>query len=456
MKRKRDEKEDVVHTSTVPLSAGIRSDNTQVILRTGEMIPLACLCRSVSAPNPSFGFSSSTDVIPEAHGGQFGHQWRKCRVISSESSEESHPILPSPISPSMEDEEPWIDRDENDNIRIIDLSKKKKFVTIIIKRMYNYYFYGNLPIRFFFSENHKMSSKISGFIGYFNIDKIKFSGQYCFAVIEPTDGPPKLIKHFIPVNHSEIKHLTDIDHGEEQCIWEIKKEIKGKEKMIKAIYIFTKLFPCVGRKGRDPCISQLVNFSEEMIYNFKIDLYVTFQDFYAIGNIVKELKLLIKDEDLTIKHQSLWLKEKVKAQHRRSTFTAFHRHKKHKTHSKTITNHIKTQMLKLNLLNRRDISSILTFAIEFPNKEMTYDEFKSFGEQQADKLKTHVKTLNASEEITDEVCRLFNSKWCELLDEEYDKFIYEKVSDYMNSFADNLVYDNIKAITDLNLERVVI
>ncbi len=223
--------------------------------------------------------------------------------------------------------EPWISRDENDNIKIIDLSKKTKGFKIIIERIYSFLInhasnsFSTYPI---FSVNQIMSSKISEFIRHFDIDKNKIlDSQSGFAVIEFKTGPPILIGPFKPVNISKAD-LPDMIHSEDQCICEIEGKIKGKEKMIKAIYIFTKNNPCSGRKDHDPCMIQLANFSEKMFNKFNIDIYITFQDIYgATGNTTKAVNVLKKlscEKGTLHINKLLWFKKMLKKQHCRSKF----------------------------------------------------------------------------------------------------------------------------------------
>ncbi len=204
--------------------------------------------------------------------------------------------------------EPWISRDENGNIKIINLSNREQSVRIIIDRISFFPTYSS------FSENQNISSKILGFIRDFEMDKNELiRSQSGFAVIEFKTGPPILIGPFKPVNISKTKCL-DIIHSEDQCIRDLNKEIKGKEHMIKDIYIFTKYSPCVGRKKHDPCMIQLALFSEEMIYHHKIKVYITFQDIYgATGNNTKavdELKKLCCEQDTLITPRLSRLKKK--------------------------------------------------------------------------------------------------------------------------------------------------
>lgn len=313
-----------------------------------------------------------------------------------------------------------------------------------------------LPIHSFFSENQEMSAKVLGVIKNFNIDKKKFLNQCGFAVIEFKDGLLELIGPFNPIKVLKAKDIHMV-HSEVQCIREIKRQIKGKEKIIKTIYIVTKYSPCLDRKVCECCMSQLMKFSEEMCSTYNIKVVIPFQDFYgASGNIVEELKVLINDKDPVIKNTLQRLKEKMSEQHRRSTFTCFQGEKKHKETSAIIKDHIKTQMDKSNL-TWKEISFIIGFEMKFPNKKKTFYEFKNFGEEQAEELKRHVKKLKLSEEITKKVCSLFQSKWCQLVYEEYKEIMYEKLSDYINAIAVIVSYKNIKAITHpgcFNLIRV--
>lgn len=299
-----------------------------------------------------------------------------------------------------------------------------------------------LPIFSIVPVNQEMSSKVSGFIKNFNIDKKRFLDQCGFAVIEFKDGLPELIGPFNPVKDFEAKPIHMV-HSEVQCIREIKKQIKGKEKIIKTMYIFTKYSPCLDRNVCECCMSQLMKFSEEMYSTYNIKVVIAFQDFYgASGNIVEELKVLIKVEDPLIKNTLQRLKEKMNEQHRRSTFTCFHGNRKRIDTSRIIKDHIKTQIK--SILNGRDVSFILGFEIKFSTKKKTLHEFKNYGEDQADELKRHMKNLNVSEEITEKVCSLFHSQWCELVYKEYEEFIYKKISDYINAVA----LEAIKAITN--------
>ncbi|XDV33414.1 hypothetical protein PO909_003838 [Leuciscus waleckii] len=342
--------------------------------------------------------------------------------------------------------EKWNNRDENGLIKV---NKNDTSVVNIIQLMcsyyYFYYYYYALPIHLFFPENQAMSSKITRYISLFNIKKKKKddSNQYSFAVIEHKNGPDTVIGPYYPDNVAGENKPAVMVHSEEQCINEIKRQIKN----IKSLLIFTKFCPCVKHKGFDSCMSQLARFSEEM-YNHQIKVYTYFQDFYAMGNIDKQLKSL---KDHMIIDQFKWLKERLNEQHRRSKFSCFPTEKIRIKHSKTLKVHFKEQMRKLNLLEWKDISFILKFDITFPSTEMTLDEYESCGKQQADKLKIHVKK-HYSEDISEKVCSLFHSVWC---DEGYERFIHEKFPDYINSFADKLFYDYEKANSKhFNLERV--
>ncbi|KAK7124133.1 hypothetical protein R3I94_018483 [Phoxinus phoxinus] len=358
------------------------------------------------------------------------------------------------------DEGPLIYRDENDNIKIIDLSDREKYVQIIVKKCMSHLI-DLLPICSFFSVNQEMSAKVSGFIKNLNIDNKIFLNQCGFAVIEFKDGLPELVGPFKPVKvlKANVIHMV---HSEVQCIREIKNLIKGKEEFVKTIFIITKYSPCLDGKDCECCMSQLIKFTEEMYSN--IEVVIAFQDFYGVsGNIVEELlKVLLNNGDTLIKNTLQRLKEKMIEHHRRSTFTCFQGNKKRKKTSRkdwalTIKEHIKTEMRKSNLLNWKEISFIIGFEIKFPSKKKTFYEFRNFGEEQADELKRYVKKLKLSEEITKKVCSLFQSKWCQLVYEEYEEIIFEKLSDYINAIAVRVAYNNIKAITHpgcFNLIRV--
>ncbi len=147
------------------------------------------------------------------------------------------------------------------------MRERGKKIKIIIERIssfLNNHASNSFSTHSFFSVNQIMHSKISEFIRYFDIDKNEIlDSQSGFAVIEFKTGPPILIGPFKPVNISKAD-LPDMIHSEDQCICGIEGKIKGKEKMIKAIYIFTKNNPCSGRKDHDPCMIQLANFSENI------------------------------------------------------------------------------------------------------------------------------------------------------------------------------------------------
>ncbi len=86
---------------------------------------------------------------------------------------------------------------------------------------------------------------------------------------------------------------------------------------------------------------------------------------------------------------------------------------------------------------------------------MTSDKFKTFGKQQADEMKIQLKKYNVTEEFSERVYSLFYYKWCHLVDEVYEEFIYEKLSDYISSVAVRFIYKDIKAISPhFNLIRV--
>ncbi len=375
---------------------------------------------------------------------------------------------------------PWISRDENGNIKIIDLSKKTKGFKIIIERIssfLNNHASNSFSTYSIFSVNQIMSSKISEFIRYFDIDKneILYS-QSGFAVIEFKTGPPILIGPFKPVKlpkpDSNTKRVDKI-HSEDQCICRIEEQIKGKEKMIKAIYIFTKNNPCSGRKHHDPCMIQLANFSEKMFNKYNIDIFITFQDIYgATGNTTKAVNVLKKLSCEKSYFNTLSkLKKTVSKEHCRSKFVCFKRNRDPKRLSKTIKGLIKTDISEFETMNKMIIKLIDSFKIKFPSVEMTLEELKKSGEEQADEIKQKMIKLenqNLSEEnqngkpkienqtkISEIIYSRFYCNWCDLVDKVYEEFIYEKLSDYINAFAVRFAYEEIKAISPhFNLIRV--
>ncbi|XP_073677341.1 uncharacterized protein [Garra rufa] len=300
------------------------------------------------------------------------------------------------------------------------------------------------------------------FVKYFKLDKNELiRSQSGFAVTECETGPPLLIGPFKPKNHSNTK-LPDIIHSEDQCICELTKIINGKEHTIKAIYIFTKYSPCLSRKDHEPCMIQLANFSEEMSYHHNIKVYIVFQDIFGLsGNIENKLKILSRGKNPLIKDTLLDLKAMIYEQHRRTKFKYSkgdkNQHEKLQIKNgsiikKYITTEIKKKTDKKNWTS---ISSLFKVKIEFPSDEMTSDEFEKFGKEQADKMEIQLKELNVSEEISQIMCSLFHSKWCELIHLRYEEFIYEKLSERINTFAVKLAVQDIKAITkDFSLIRV--
>ncbi|XP_050957081.1 uncharacterized protein LOC127157946 [Labeo rohita] len=356
---------------------------------------------------------------------------------------------------------PWISRDENDNIKIIDLSERETSVKIIIERFFSYYFYYYFfPQYSSFSKNQNISSKISEFIKYFELDKNQLiRSQSGFAVTECETGPPVLIGPFKPENVSNTK-LPDIIHSEDQCIGHIEETIKGKEHTIKAIYIFTKYSPCLGRKDHDPCMIQLARFSEKMFYHHKIKVYVFFQDIYGLsGNLVNELRKLSREQDPLIKNPLLQLKEMINKQQRRSKFKYSKEDQDEKLqikNSSMIKKYITTEIKKItDEKSWKFISSLHQVKIEFPSDEMTLDEFENFGKEQAEKIKIQLKQLNVSEEISEIICSLFHSKWCDLINDRHEEFIYERLSECINTFAVHFAVQDIKAVTKhFNLIRI--
>lgn len=359
---------------------------------------------------------------------------------------------------SLDEDELLIYRDKNGIIKVINLSDSIYLKTVVNRIYLNCPNYLNNSVflkNSFFPVNQTLCSKMSYFIKHFKINEmVKLHNQFAFAVIELIKGESILIGPFKPKKVDQTGKRPDIHHTEHQCIPLIYEYVKKNKSMIKDIYMFTKNSPCLGRNGKcDPCMIELTRFSEEMYNEYNIDLYITFQDIYGVsGNIVQELK----DSSRRI---VLELKEMFNKKLCRSEFTGkiFQRNQRKST-SKIIKSYITKETLERDLMKWEDVSYISTFiSLKFPSKPMTLHEFKNYGEGQANEIKIQLKNQNVSEEITEEICAIFYSKWCHIVYEEYEKFIYEKLRDYLNTFAVAFAYKDIKAITKhFNLERVVL
>ncbi len=358
-------------------------------------------------------------------------------------------------------DESWVYRDPQFLIKMsVDLSEREEAVRKTLKRIHIlnsfntdlFSTYCPVPV------DQAVSFKIFKYLNYFimRFNKVDINKQFAFAIIEFKIGPPVLIGPFT----LKSEYRPDLHHTEEKIIHAL-KEYKNKnkniieERVIEDELMVTKYSPCTGKKDNDPCFPQIGNFSEERNSTCNKSFVTAFQDFYgASGSIAKELKKLSRDEDPYIKSTVLELKEMINKQHHRSKFECFQENKTSKIHtSHNIKDYIKTQIIEFNLMKWKDLSLILKMiAIEFPSKPMTLDEFSDYGEEQANKIKIQ---LNVSEEISEIIGSLFYSKWCDLVYEEYDKFIYKKLSDYINAFNVNFAYEDIKAITNhFNLVRV--
>ncbi len=360
---------------------------------------------------------------------------------------------------SQDEDELWIYRDKNGIIKVINLTVRKIYLKTVVNRIYlncpnylnNIFFLKNN----FFPVNQTLSSKMSYFIRHFKINEMVDShNQFAFAVIELIKGESVLIGPFKPKKIHQTGKRPEIHHTEHQCIPLIYEYVKKNKSMIKGIYMFTKYSPCL---GITPCMIELARFSEEMYNEYNIDLYITFQDIYgATGNIVKELNYSSTYKDPLIREIVLELKELFNKKLRRSEFTGkiFQRNQRIDT-SKTIKSYIEKETIECNYMKWEDI--LKAVSVKFPSKSMTLHEFKNYGEGQANEIKIQLKSLNFSEEITEEICAIFYSKWCHLVYEEYEEFIYEKLNDYINTFAVAFAYKDIKAITNhFNLERVIL
>ncbi len=395
----------------------------------------------------------------------------------------------------------WVYRDQQHLIKMCyDFSVRKEAVrkTLIrihaLKAIDNNLFskYSNIPI------DHTLSLKLFKYVNYFRRDfeKVNFTKQLSFVIIVFKMGPPKLIGPIIQEeeekrnnNNKRKKEKHCPDHTEPQIICATKEYItKNKkiieERQIEFIINNTTNNPCIGRKCHDSCIIQLSNFCEEMNKTYNIKVYNIFQNIYgATGrNIINEVKdnltdPLIKNpsSDPLIRNILQWLKEMINKEHNTSKFI-FSQINQVQKKKKTILHYISTEVKEITERKSQEfLSSLKDFIIEFPSDPMTLDELKSFGGQQADKMKEHVKQIfnnemkskiseEFSEEISGKVCLFFYRKWCELVDNEYlfneeylevkEKykvnellFKYLKLCDVINTFTVNFAYINTKVFT---------
>ncbi len=354
---------------------------------------------------------------------------------------------------SPDEDELRIYRDKNGIIKIINLRDKLTYLKAVVKRIsVNCPDYNMFLKNSFFPVNQTLSSKMSYFIKHFKINEMVDShNQFAFAVIECINEESILIGPFTPIKVNPTEKHSERHHTEPQCIPPIQEYVKKNKSVIKGIYMFTKHSPCLCISGEcDPCMIQLARFSEEMFYDYNIDVYITFQDMYgASGNVVKQLTNSSRYEDTFIRNIVLELKDIFNKKLRTSEFTVklFHKYQRKDT-STSIKSGIEKKMIESDLSKWRDI-----LKVKFPSKSMMLHEFKNYGEGQANEIKLQLEKLNVSEEIA----AIFYSKWCHIVYEEYEKFIYEKLSEYFNTFAVDFAYKDIKAITShFNLERVVV
>ncbi len=471
---------------------------------------------------------------------------------------------------SPDEDELRIYRDKNGIIKITNLRDKWIYLKAVVKRIsVNCPNYNMFLKNSFFPVNQTLSSKMSSFIKHFKINEMVDShNQFAFAVIEHINGESILIGPFTPIKVDQTGKHSERHHTEPQCIPPIQEYVKKNKSVIKGIYMFTKLSPCLCIDSEcDPCMIQLARFSEEMFYDYNIDVYITFQDMYgASGNVVKKLKYSSSNEDTLIEKKVLGLKDMSKKL-RTLEFTVklFQKYQRKDTSttvksgtekkslepdstkveeilkavspnfpSKSMTLHefknyiekktIKSDLTKLqdilkavspnfpnksmtfhefkNYIEKKTIESDLTkvqdilkavspnfpsksmtlhefknciekislksdlknvqdilkaASLKCPSKSMTLHEFKNYGEGQANEIKIQLENLNISEEHAGKICAIFYYKWCHIVYEEYEKFIYEKLSECFNTFAVDFAYKDIKAITShFNLERVVV
>ncbi|KAK9958250.1 hypothetical protein ABG768_012422 [Culter alburnus] len=351
------------------------------------------------------------------------------------------------------EEKLWIYEDEKGNISIIDLSVKNETFKKV-KELIDLYLspcrlndHTHFLKTIFFPINQTMSSEIVHFIKRFKIDKrVDLDRQFAFAVIELREGRLIPIGPFTPETVGQTTQHPDRHHSEHKCIQDIDNYFNNDKfrRNIKAVHIFTKLNPCSGIKGNcDPCMIKLANLSEEM-YKNNIDMNITFQDIYGItGPIVKTL-MKLSDKD-PLNKNIVKFKNILYKQYPKPKFECVLGDKE----QNLIKNYILQEIKKL--IPKTDIK----LNIEFNKNKMKSDELKSFRKEQTDNINIQLTKLNVSEENIKDICSLFNSKWCNLVNEEYEKFICEKLSDHINSFSVRFVYENIKLFfPHFKLERV--
>ncbi|XP_050988373.1 uncharacterized protein LOC127179118 [Labeo rohita] len=350
-------------------------------------------------------------------------------------------------------DEGWIKENGEDTIDFIDLSCRMFYLLKVVNRMnlnFPYYFNFNIFLKNkLFPINQSMSSKISYFIKHFKInEKVDFNSQFAFAVIEYKTfilkGP------FIPQTVGQIRKYYVKHHSEYQCIHHLKQKIKlmKKKKNIKTIYIFTKYSPCFGIKGNlCPCMTQLANFSKEMYDKYNIDVIITFQDIYgATGSIAETIQKMVKLPMSNNDKDSIYIERlinKVKKQYPKSKYKYVLGDKEQKHIKRDIIKKIK----KINPCVGIEIKMI------FPSNPCSLHEFESFIQQQTNNINRQLKKYNFTKENMKYICSLFHSKCCELVD--YKRFIYKKISDYINTIAVALAHKDIKAnLNNFTLERI--
>ncbi len=275
-------------------------------------------------------------------------------------------------------------RDKNGIIKITNLRDKWIYLKAVVKRIsVNCPIYNMFLKNIFFPVNRNLSSKMSYFIKHFKIhEKVDLNRQFAFAVIERIKGKPILIGPFKPKKVDSTKKNSERDHTEPQCIPLIREYVKKNKSVIKGIYMFTKLSPCLCIRGKcDPCMIQLARFSEEMFYDYYIDVYITFQDMYGVSvDIVKKLMNSSRYEDTWIRNIMLELKEILNKMLRTSEFTVklFQKYQRKDT-STTVKSCTEKKTIKSDLTKLQDI--LKAVSPNFPSKSMTLDEFKNYIEK---------------------------------------------------------------------------
>ncbi|XP_051948625.1 uncharacterized protein LOC127619708 [Xyrauchen texanus] len=267
-----------------------------------------------------------------------------------------------------------------------------------------------------------------------NKDKIGLKNQSAFVSVEYKDGTRKQFKAHKP----QRKHICDkkykMHHSEIECMREIEKEISRNRNKIKLIDLVSILFFC------DDCVFRLAKLCDSHPIPFRNSFFKIYKDNSIVKKIKRDLKELENDPAyVSMLHA---LKTKVKLEHSKSEFTAF----PNKSMKKQFTKSIKTAIPGENkgLFN-------IDCSINYPSN-VNIDEYRSCGQREADKFAEYMRNKG----VSDENCKiLFCKMWNEQVENEFDKFIDDKIMDYFIVVFNKLTVESIKAQNHhFNIHRI--